>query len=302
MLQHILIILAGVLVAFPIYRKHAHSERRWLGRASVLAASGLIVFWHLPIPWDTAVLNPVVHLIEHLSFFAVGLMIGSWVLLLSDSAKIGALLTAFFGHMGYAVILVSPWNVQVYSLYSLPDQVILGWVLLLTGPSLIVGVAYIIAKNPAWLGGFSGGSARLPRRQTMLDRARIPRAIAPALTGLLLVAALGYFVMTAFALVGAAPAAAGTSTVTIVETPVTWQYSPQVIHVVLGVNSTVVWVSHSISYDSVTSRNGSFDSGPIPPGGRFTLVFSNAGTYPYYCVYHPWMEGTIVVTAPRSAG
>ena len=48
---------------------------------------------------------------------------------LSDSAKIGALLLAFFGHMASAVVLISPWNIRVYPLYSLDQQVTLGWIL-----------------------------------------------------------------------------------------------------------------------------------------------------------------------------
>jgi plastocyanin len=86
--------------------------------------------------------------------------------------------------------------------------------------------------------------------------------------------------------------------VTISETPVSWAYSPQSVHVVLGVNSTVEWQSRSISYDTVTSKNGEFDSGPIPPGGSYERAFVSQGTYEYYCVYHPWMVGVVVVTGP----
>ena len=63
------------------------------------------------------------------------------------------MLSAFFGHMGYAVALISPWGTQVYALYSLPNQAILGWVLLLSGPSLAIAIAYVIARNPDWLAG-----------------------------------------------------------------------------------------------------------------------------------------------------
>ena len=61
-------------------------------------------------------------------------------------------------------------------------------------------------------------------------------------------------------------AAPHTSTVYIVETPVTWNYSPQNITVVIGVNNTVTWVSKSISYDTITSANGLFDSGTSAQG------------------------------------
>jgi len=301
MLQHVLLVLAGIAVAYPLFKARAPTTTRWAGWLSLVAASVLIVYWHLPVPWDTAVLNPGVHALEHLSFFGVGLLAGSWVLQLSDSAKIGALMAAFFGHMGYAFALIVPWTGQVYDLYSVTDQTIAGWALLFTGPLLIVGVAYLVARNPAWLGGFSGGGSTGPKRETLIDRLRVPRWLAPALTCTLILVATAYFGFIGVALAAARGPATAVSTVQITETPVSWQYAPQRISVVLGVNNTVTWVSHSISYDSVTSRNGTFDSGPIPPGGDFTFSFDRAGTYEYYCVYHPWMTGEVVVLPPSSS-
>jgi plastocyanin len=107
----------------------------------------------------------------------------------------------------------------------------------------------------------------------------------------------GYFAMTAYALGTAHPVVGTGPTVYIVETPVSWQYSPQQIKVVLGVNSTVTWASRSISYDTVTDRSGSFNSGIIGPGGTFSYSFIAPGTYSYYCQFHPWMTGTVVVVS-----
>ena len=86
-----------------------------------------------------------------------------------------------------------------------------------------------------------------------------------------------------------------TAVVYIAETPVSWQYSPQNIRVVLGLNNTVTWVSHSVSYDTVTSDTGVFQSGTIPPGGSFSFTFTKAGTYGYRCIFHPWMTGNVTV-------
>jgi plastocyanin len=299
MLQHVLIIFAGVLIAYPHFGRRLlkNQERKLLPVLGFFASAAIIVYWHLPGPWDDAVLNPAVHFVEHFCFLFVGLLAGSWLPLLSDSGKIGALMSAFFGHMGYAVALISPWGVQIYALYSLPDQVILGWVLLLTGPLLIIGVAYVIARNPDWLGGFSG--PRAPegrRRQTLLNRMRVPRWVSPALSFALVAVLVGYFAATAYTL-GTAHASSVGSTVYIQETPISWQFSPQSIRVVLGVNSTVTWVSRSISYDTVTGRGGTFGSGTIPPGGTFTYTFTTPGVYEYYCQYHPWMTGTVTVSA-----
>jgi plastocyanin len=298
MVQHVLMIISGVMIAYPhLGRRLISSGKRGaLPSLALLVSAVLIVFWHLPGPWDAAVLNPGVHVLEHLSFLFVGLLSGSWLLLLSDSGKIGALLAAFFGHMGYAVVLISPWNAQVYSLYSLANQTVLGWALLLTGPTFVLGVAYIIARNPDWLGGASDPASKVSApRQTIVNRIKVPRLLAPALTLVLLAVFVGYFSVTAYALGTAGPAPAGVPTVYISETPVSWQYSPQSIRVVLGVNSTVTWVSRSISYDTVTSSDGAFDSGPISPGGSFSYAFTTPGIYDYRCIYHPWMTGTVTV-------
>jgi plastocyanin len=300
MLQHVLIVFSGVLIAYP------HFGRRLLREGGnslipLLALAGsilAIVFWHLPGPWDSAILNPLVHVAEHFSFLTVGLLSGSWLLLLSDSGKIGALFAAFFGHMGYAVALISPWGTQVYPLFSLQNQANLGWVLLLTGPSLVIGVAYVIARNPEWLGGFSGPKPTMHgRRETFLNRAKTPRWLASTLAIALIVIMVGYFASTAYAISSSQTSGGTGPTVLIVETPVSWQYSPQNIKVVIGVNATVTWVSHSISYDTVTDRSGAFGSGPIAPGQVFVSTFSTPGVYAYYCQYHPWMTGTVTVVA-----
>ena len=305
MVQHVLIILSGVAIAYPLIGRAMVVQ----GKKSALAAVGLlacmvtIVYWHMPGPWDAAVTNPLVHLLEHLSFLGVGILSGSWLLLLSDSGKIGALLAAFFGHMGYAVVLISPWNLQVYPLYTLADQVVLGWVLLLTGPFLVVGVAYVIARNPDWLGQGGASKERNAKRETVFNRVNVPKWVAPALTLVLIATSAGYFSVTAYSL-GTQGAPSSKAVVYIEETPVTWQFSPENITVVLGENNTVTWVSHSISYDTVTGRGFSeascgtgFASCPIPPGQTFTYTFTAPGTYQYYCKYHPWMQGTVTVVA-----
>jgi plastocyanin len=298
MLQHVLIVFSGILIAYPRYGRSLLGTGRsgWRPFLGLALAASLIVFWHLPVPWDDAVLNPATHVIEHFSFLLVGLLSGSWLLLLSDSGKIGALFAAFFGHMGYAVALISPWGSQVYALYSLADQTTLGWILLLSGPFLMVGVAYVIARNPEWLGGFAGQkTGPRERRKTFLNRLKVPRWVAPIFTVALVLASFGYLAAAAYALGTSHPVNGNGSTVYISETPISWQYSPQSIRVVLGVNSTVTWVSRSIAFDTVTARNGAFASGVISPGGTFSYAFTSAGVYDYYCQFHPWMTGTVTV-------
>lgn len=64
----------------------------------------------------------------------------------------------------------------------------------------------------------------------------------------------------------------------------------------IGVNNTVTWTNYDVSAHTVTSTNNMFDSGNINSGESYTHTFTAAGTYQYYCIYHPWMTGTVVVT------
>jgi len=294
MLQHVLIILSGFLVAYPLRDRGLFKglRNRRAGLLSFGASAALLAFWHYPTAWDAAVLNPLVHAVEHLSFFGIGLLVGSAMSALGDGAKIGVILAAFFGHMLYAVFLIYPQEGRVYSLYPVSQQVTLGWVLIVTGPSLLVGVAWIMVKNPTWLLGATGMSGKRSDDAPALTKR--PRNV---ITGTLSVGLMCVFVVyliVAGAAVFAAPTHQG-AVVYIVETPVSWNYSPRNITVVVGVNNSVIWISHSISYDTVTGQDGMFGSQPIPPGGTFSYTFDTAGVYQYHCVYHPWMVGFVTV-------
>jgi plastocyanin len=72
-------------------------------------------------------------------------------------------------------------------------------------------------------------------------------------------------------------------------------YNPNIITVVIGVNNTVTWVNQDSQHHTVTDVNGSFDSGDIAAGATFTYTFDKPGTFVYYCVYHPWMGGEVIV-------
>ena len=43
--------------------------------------------------------------------------------------------------------------------------------------------------------------------------------------------------------------------------------------------------------------SGAFDSSLMMVGGSFTWTFDDEGTYPYFCMVHPWMQGTVIVAA-----
>lgn len=76
-------------------------------------------------------------------------------------------------------------------------------------------------------------------------------------------------------------------------------YLPSTIKITKG--QEVKWTNsdnfiHTVtSGDSYSGGNGEFDSGTIAPNGTFATTFMNEGEYNYYCVYHPWMFGSIIV-------
>jgi plastocyanin len=76
-------------------------------------------------------------------------------------------------------------------------------------------------------------------------------------------------------------------------------YMPANITVVIGVNNTVEWINNDTDTPhTVTSNSGdpaSFNSGNLNPGQTYTFTFTVAGTYEYYCEYHSWMTGEVVV-------
>ena len=58
---------------------------------------------------------------------------------------------------------------------------------------------------------------------------------------------------------------------------------------------TVTWINDDVMIHTVTASDGSFDSGDIPVGGRYTRTFNAAGVYRYRCTHHSTMIGQISV-------
>jgi plastocyanin len=303
MVQHLMIVVAGILIAYPLHKRGylRAIEGKNSAYVGLVVLILLVAFWHIPDFWDAAVLNPLTHAVEHFSFLVVGILIGSTLQTLSDRAKIDVLVLGFFGHFGYGLILISIY--RLYPLYSLADQGALGTVMFGVGPFYWVGILYLIFRNKAWFREVPlGEEARRLEPQARSSerpfRRRRLQLIIPIST-IVLVAVLIAFYSSSVVAISFAPNSQSASTpqVAIIETPISWQFSPQYIKVVVGVNNTVVWVSHSLSYDTVTGANGTFTSGPIAPGQTFSKTFTAPGTYHYYCVYHPWMVGTVTVVA-----
>ena len=76
-------------------------------------------------------------------------------------------------------------------------------------------------------------------------------------------------------------------------------YDPEVIDVEVG--TTIVWENLDNTVHTSTSGNpdsgpdGLFDSGMMSAGDVYEFTFTEAGTFDYYCTFHPWMVGTVNV-------
>jgi plastocyanin len=76
-------------------------------------------------------------------------------------------------------------------------------------------------------------------------------------------------------------------------------YSPPTFRV--GRGSTVTWYNADTAAHTVTSGtakngpDGEFDSNIFLSGITFSAKFDREGTYPYFCMLHPWMTGYVIV-------
>lgn len=72
-------------------------------------------------------------------------------------------------------------------------------------------------------------------------------------------------------------------------------YTPSVIKVVLGVNSTVFWLNEDQSSKKVKSNDGYFESEFLLPNQTWSYTFTLAGIYGYHSEPHPWLKGLVIV-------
>lgn len=68
-------------------------------------------------------------------------------------------------------------------------------------------------------------------------------------------------------------------------------FSPQALNITMG--TTVIWKNNTSAPHTVTGS--SFGSGTISPGGSFSFKFTQAGTFAYHCMFHPYMTASISV-------
>jgi plastocyanin len=95
-------------------------------------------------------------------------------------------------------------------------------------------------------------------------------------------------------------------------TPTDVWYSPPIINIKVG--DTITWYNDDQEGHTVTSGDsagrfgwmsekqgkfgepdGFFDSGRFMPNNSWTSTFEDIGTFSYFCKFHPWMEGIVIV-------
>jgi putative membrane protein len=130
----------------------------WAGAAVALQA-GVMIAWHLPGPFETAVRHEPLHALEHLTLLGTSVLFW-WVVFAGRHARVGLAVGAVFltalvcNALGAAITLAgSTW----YPTYrSLPDQQMAGVVMW-----SVAGAVYLLAAVGlffAWLAGLERSS------------------------------------------------------------------------------------------------------------------------------------------------
>jgi len=63
----------------------------------------------------------------------------------------------------------------------------------------------------------------------------------------------------------------------------------------VSAGTAVTWTNNDATTHTVTADDGSFNSGNIAPGSKFSHTFSAKGTVNYHCSIHPMMKASVVV-------
>jgi len=65
--------------------------------------------------------------------------------------------------------------------------------------------------------------------------------------------------------------------------------------VTVAVGTKVTWVNHDADPHTVVSQDRKFRSSALDTNDNFSYIFTEPGTYKYFCTLHPTMLGTVTV-------
>jgi len=77
--------------------------------------------------------------------------------------------------------------------------------------------------------------------------------------------------------------------------------------VTIDVGGEVIWENNDTAAHTITSGtptegpDGNFDSSLVMAGSSFSHTFEDAGSFDYFCMVHPWMQGMVMVTDEEMA-
>ena len=74
---------------------------------------------------------------------------------------------------------------------------------------------------------------------------------------------------------------------------VDFKFAPDAVTVDAG--TEVAWANADEAPHTATADDGSFDTGNLAKGDSASATLDEAGTYSYYCRFHPFMKATIEV-------
>ena len=63
----------------------------------------------------------------------------------------------------------------------------------------------------------------------------------------------------------------------------------------INAGARVTWVNYDSAPHTATGTTDSWDTGRLDRDERAAVVFDRAGSFPYFCVYHPNMKGVVTV-------
>ena len=70
-------------------------------------------------------------------------------------------------------------------------------------------------------------------------------------------------------------------------------FDPPTISVKAG--TEVTWTNSDDATHTATADDGSFDTGDLDKGDSKSVTFDKAGSFTYYCRFHPFMKATVEV-------
>ncbi len=134
---------------------------------AIIVQSAALAAWHLPGPYDAAVRNPVVHMVEHGALLAAGAFLW-WTLLHASRARLGiGVIALFFAALpGTALgVLMTFAHTVWYPVYgtgpaALGDQQLAGVVMWAVGNTIYLIAAVVLFA--AWLSSMERATPARP--------------------------------------------------------------------------------------------------------------------------------------------